>query len=96
MPLETVDDHCFLVRYKGDFGTTFCARLVVTCNEKEKILTNVLQKSPRTQRVDELHPRGRLMRRNRSGQFAGLSTQSHERRGSIQKGKLPAEAGEEM
>lgn len=26
IPVETVDDRCFLVRYKADFGTVFCAR----------------------------------------------------------------------
>lgn len=28
VPLETVDDRCFLVRYKADFGTLFCSRSV--------------------------------------------------------------------
>lgn len=26
MPVETVDDRCFLVKQNNDFGTIFCAR----------------------------------------------------------------------
>ncbi|KAL8424637.1 hypothetical protein Efla_004260 [Eimeria flavescens] len=33
VPIETVDDRCFLLRYKGDFGTVFCARSLHSRNE---------------------------------------------------------------